>query len=242
MKETGITFTGESPRAILEGRKTQTRRVRGLEDVNKNPASWELHRLGALDYMTRKPFKGRFGATFHSTKIEPRTLSVCPQVCPYGQPGDRLWVRHAFWFYESTGANPGNRHVWDEFTRVSRWRSGEIAKDVEPDTGEGSLYVRKRSIHMARWASRITLEILKVRVERVQDISEEDAKAEGIKLISGHKWCPPGKLPPLESDEWKTVTYKMGFEWLWDSINAKRGFSWGVNPWVWVIEFKKVTA
>jgi hypothetical protein len=79
--------------------------------------------------------------------------------------------------------------------------------------------------HMPRWASRITLEVIDVRVERVQEISEEDAKAEGCLLIP----CAPKYID----------TYRETFADLWNSINEKRGFGWDVNPWVWVVEFKK---
>jgi hypothetical protein len=81
---------------------------------------------------------------------------------------------------------------------------------------------------MPRWASRITLEVIKVRVERVQEISESDAEAEGIAFIRDFP----------DADE--TLTARQLFEVLWDSINAKRGFGWSVNPWVWVLEFRRI--
>lgn len=95
----------------------------------------------------------------------------------------------------------------------------------------------KPSIHMPRWASRITLEVVSVRVERVQDISEEDAVAEGC---NGYTiWGPvPGESWRTEPKEDVSAIDK--FATLWDSINAKRGFSWDINPWVWVVEFKRV--
>lgn len=85
----------------------------------------------------------------------------------------------------------------------------------------------KPSIHMPRWASRITLEVTGVRVERVRDITEDDARAEGA------------NQDPIDGPE-QGGSYKLGFWDIWDSINAKRGFGWEVNPWVWVYEFKRV--
>ena len=144
-----------------------------------------------------------------------------PMNCPYGQPGDRLWVRETW----SIGVE------WDEtkprsITRYSpdsadAMRSQILYRaDRRPTLGNslGAGKVRP-SIHMPRWASRITLEIASVRVERVQDITKEDALAEGI-----------------EASRFTIA----GFVMLWDKINAKRGFHAETNPWVWVVEFKVV--
>jgi hypothetical protein len=98
----------------------------------------------------------------------------------------------------------------------------------EPDfceAGNGNEKWRP-SIHMPRWASRITLEVTDVRVERVQEISEEDAKTEGV-------------TPSIVGEWWDHLKYRAGFQTLWNSINEKRGFGWDENPWVWVVEFKK---
>ena len=121
--------------------------------------------------------------------------------CPHGAPGDRLWVRETFAMESPTC--PVYLADQTDKTTVERW---------------------KPSIHMPRWASRLTLEIVSVRVERSQDISEKDAAAEG---------CEP--KPEKDHDIFK---FTKGYETLWKSIN---GFgSWALNPWVWVIEFKKL--
>ena len=108
--------------------------------------------------------------------------------------------------------------------------------DEDRDIEEG-LAGWRPSIFMPRWASRITLEIVSVRAERVQDISENDAEAEGIELwqeVFFREYNKPDNNPGWTRDP------RLSFQTLWDSINAKRGYGWDVNPWVWVIEFKKL--
>lgn len=147
--------------------------------------------------------------------------------CPFGQPGDLIWVREAWQPMRGYGAwdllikyaangqsNLGDRHIEDGAADVGDWVFPKAAKNgfVSP-------------IFMPRWASRMTLEIADVRVERVQDIREMDAEREGTDAIL----VPPhgGGAPHTE-----------GFRVLWDSINAKRGYGWGKNPWVWALTFK----
>lgn len=130
-----------------------------------------------------------------------QTATGIDYFCTYGRPGDRLWVRETY---------NGNKEV------------GLAYRATNPELN-GCPW--RPSIFMPRWASRITLEIVSVRVERLNDISEEDAMAEGV------------TRPPYYS---AAPHYQIWFRNLWDSINAKRGYSWDSNPWVWVIEFKRV--
>ena len=214
IEERPILFSAPMVRAILDGRKTQTRRVikasatAGYSD-KPSPASGRLvcKDGGAWDDNSRN--------------TEPIAK------CPYGKTGDRLWVRE-------TGA--------------FKCKTAPIYRADLSDE-EASLWKFSPSIHMPRWASRIDLEITDIRVERVQDISAEDAIAEGIE--SEHQW--DGK-PPFAHDMgmWyrdysKKEDVKINdpvysFQTLWDSLNAKRGFGWSMNPWVWVVEFKKLEA
>jgi hypothetical protein len=121
--------------------------------------------------------------------------------CPYGKVGDRLWVRETFRPSEDPLSNSIFYRADEEYHKGAGW---------------------KPSIHMPRWASRLTLEIIDIRVERVQDISHRDALAEGVSYdVSKEGGAPVPR-----------------FHALWDSINASRGYSWDSNPWVWVIEFK----
>jgi hypothetical protein len=205
-KERPILFSAPMVRAILEDRKTVTRRA------CKPQPSANAHTTSAEG----KPM----GAWWETGKDVNR--------CPYGQPGDRLWVR------ETTEADYANGAV------LSRY-----AADGEPvlyaGCGDpkynGSVahwnYPRKSrpSIHMQRWASRILLEITAVRVERLQDISRADIRAEGLQ-------CPPELASDDVSPNYRDW-YPAAWRELWESINGAD--SWTTNPWVWVVEFKRVT-
>jgi hypothetical protein len=185
MKERPILFSAPMVRAILEGRKTQTRRVA------KQTANGHLKQLGGH-------------RRWHPADPEARLAS------PYGQPGDRLWVREAWAYYG------GDEYLYQQQNECVWYRAHDIG---DPVPG-----VRWRpSIHMPRWASRITLEVTGVRVERLQDISEADAVAEGIEA--------PPPADPVDMPVWR-------YRQLWGAINGPK--SWQANPWVWVVEFKRV--
>ena len=192
MKERPILFNTPMVRAVLEGRKSQTRRV-----IKPQP----------------KWFYG--GMPIKTADADPNGVIRCP----YGSVGTRLWVRETW----------AALHRYDHLS----------PKDI-PKNGEGFVHhkatwsgpcglIWRRSIHMPRWASRITIEVVDVRVERVQDISEDDAEAEGVDAIS---------LDAIPRQA--TWSRKKDFAQLWDFINMKRGCGWSVNPWVWVVDFKVV--
>jgi hypothetical protein len=186
-KDRPILFRGEMIRAILDGRKTQTRRV-----IKPQP---EMH----LEPDTVK-------AAWLSGFIDVK--------CPYGRPGDRLWVRET-WHNQAPETLVRYKASGDDLHELKKW---------------------KPSIHMPRWASRITLEVKSVRVERVQDISEADARAEGIvggMSESGSSgWGNNEGMPEVYKAKW-------GFKALWNTMRADTEFSWERNPWVWVIEFNR---
>ena len=182
VKERPIIFSGPSLQAILDGRKTQTRRVCKMRDVYGH------------DF-------GTYSADAMATLIRNH--------CPYGVPGNRLWVRET-WAKHIPGCPGGIAYRADH---------------VDPKgDGPANPITWKPSIFMPQWASRITLEVTDVRVEHVQEISEDDAKAEGT------MW---------QSDP-EPFYYSGMFRVLWNQINHKRGLGWNVNPWVWIIEFKKL--
>lgn len=222
VKERPIIFSSEMIRAILDGRKTQTRRTPGLEDVNKCPDLWIFNKSVILDYKTKKSARGKFGAYFISELIEPKTISICPEVSPYGQPSDRLWVRE----------------TWDVFALPNEvpsicYRADSTAIPILGKTGyqyqrPDNSHKWRASIFMPRWVSRITLEIVDVRIERIQDISGEDAVAEGI-------------FEPIGCRSESGFQYEMRSQFMnyWDLINGKK-YPWESNPWVWCIEFKRI--
>jgi hypothetical protein len=210
MKERPILFSGPMVRAIIDGRKTMTRRVAktdGLDLVGScgNSATGDVFLVG-------RDWVG----------------NTVPVKCPYGLVGDRLWVRET-------------------------WGNGWTSKPVETDAlcykatplkdqGFKICHRWRPSIHMPRWASRITLEITAVRVERLQDITEEDAQKEGVESVlycEERFWRAYGHNPlPGGGELTATRDAKRSFQTLWSSINGPD--SWASNPWVWVIEFRRV--
>ncbi|PXW42119.1 hypothetical protein DET57_114111 [Klebsiella oxytoca] len=227
MKERGMIFNGEMVRALLDGRKTQTRRIMSVQ-----PESSEF----GLRYITESSLVKEVGMYFWSLSdacgMKARSK---PFACPYGKPGDKIWVRET-WSSDFANYYPNDR-VWYAADN-NRQLDIEVVNGVRGIySPESDVHVPFRwhpSIHMPRWASRILLEITDVRVERLNAISEEDARAEGI-IDGGCLNCgepePCGCANP-EPDATDAFAY------LWQSIYGQE--SWNANPWVWVIEFKRV--
>lgn len=230
VKEKPIIFSAPMVRAILEGRKTQTRRL--CKWVPREPGlNLGFSGLEVGHYCTGVPESGFV--------LQSRGQGGCwndrtyPLHCPYGSPGTRLWVRE------------NSRETTDIDGRpVLEYQAGGTRLIVDGAICHGehratSVLPRWRpSIHMPRWASRITLEISEVRVQRLQDISEEDAKAEGLV-----EWTDPPRVTAKHygiaiADVWETDPRK-AFARLWDSIHGKG--AWELNPWLWVISFKRLT-
>lgn len=201
MKYTGMIFNDEMVRAILDGRKTQTRRP-----VAKKFNAWEWD----VDKEDKSygPFMSDEYGDWHDVK----------KFCPFGQPGDRLWVRETW--TDDFMLNPAEQ----DKSKIAYKADGE---KLFP------MMKWKPSIHMPRWASRITLEIVRVWVERVQEISDSDAYAEGTDY-----WCG-NFLDKTGGSKFKDIL--SGFTTMWDSIYGKGPYSWVANPWVWGLEFKQVT-
>ena len=213
IKERPILFSGPMVRAILEGRKTQTRRVIKLPPAPNHLGTWEGTTVGGegsyLDKAHTQPAP-ELSAIWHT-----RTGHCIASPC---QVGNRLWVRETF-------------GVFDDSTLTNRDLS-DIYYRADDETKYESDGIWRPSIFMPRWASRITLEITNVRVERLQEITEKDAKAEG---------ATPANAGQDEHGPIKT--YRTGFVYGWNSINGKRkGCAWSDNPWVWVITFKPLEA
>ncbi|MFA7667771.1 MAG: hypothetical protein WCX93_00295 [Burkholderiaceae bacterium] len=221
MRERPILFSGPMVRSILAGHKTQTRRV--IKPQPRGHIAWKNDRQWIVSGT------GEIGDTgLH---------------CPYGEAGGRLWVRESFQFaasldHLSPGAvadkclDAGYSTPWAptqyeaDGQRTGSWRGFDTPPVV---TEPGKL---RPSIHMPRWASRITLEITGVRVERLRDISDDDVIAEGVdNLIAAEA---VGKSPLKMG-----LAATCGFAYLWDKINGPG--SWESNPWVWVVEFRRIT-
>ena len=210
MKERPILFSAPMVRAILAGTKTQTRRA---VKPHKAFVEWGVKGPGdAYDATVDDAGQGFFlVAGDHGY--------AGPVPCPYGQPGDRLWVREC-WARDDEDASLMYRADVGLGGDADEWERGRL--DGVPR------YRWRPSIHMPRWASRITLEVTGVRVERLNDISGPDAAAEGIQFRA------LGAGVPLKGNIWKQNIEK--FRALWESINGAG--SWDANPWVWVVEFK----
>lgn len=194
MKERGIIFNAEMVRAILDGRKTQTRRV-----MNNQPCTLS----GETISVQQDDFNFRWAGDLHND-----TSGWFP--CPLGKVGDRLWVRETF----KTG-------VCTESTIA--YKATHRPSDLEEGWYEEIKWTP--SIHMPRWASRITLEITDVRVERLKDAGDTEFKAEGYPL---KRELTGGSMDPF-----------CWFRNLWDSVSPTN-FKYEDNPWVWVIEFKRI--
>lgn len=238
MKEHPIPFTGPMVCAILEGQKTETRRLSGLARFNKQPDRWRLED----DMMA-------FDGGFDYVKL--------PK-CPYGVPGDLLWVKEAW----RVGAWNLGRGIAVDY-RADGYAHQEYRSERVPDLAQRGRLIEQSledvakagltkavwqpgagpcrwrlGMFMPRWASRITLRVEEVRVERVQDITEEGAIAEGMLFHDGGGIGHSG----YRHDVNHGIVYSKArdaYSYLWDSINAKRGYSWDSNPWVWVIRFSR---
>ena len=244
--ERPILMSGEMVRAILDGRKTQTRRVvKPQPEHGLMPCHWCDKGWGTVTEPNEYGMQG----------------CMCDGVrCPYGFPGDHLYVRETW--------RPFGRHRDGHWEGGLEYRVGGQLRITEPQQLTairqrhklGQVSKWKPSIHMPKWASRIWLQVTGVRAERVQDITTEDVWSEGVQIpstedgkplvrLARHDGSPgaaafftkgrlfPGQ-PPLTEDE----LARAYFAELWESLNAKRGYSWDSNPWVWVVEFTGLSA
>lgn len=211
-----ILFSGDMIRAILDGRKTQTRRVIKPQPMTDTPELWEMP---SGDFLTD-------------------SNDYCVK-CPYGQPGDLLWVRET---WKAGGLLAF--HKPSETKGCGRFTYKADAEQLKRD----ELIPWHPSIHMPRSASRITLKITEVRVQRIQEITTEDVLAESVRIPTdenGHgliqltgkypasRYLPKGFMRTV-NDEQLIRAYWAS---LWDSINDKSGFGWNTNPWVWCLSF-----
>lgn len=233
MKARPIIFSADMVRAILAGKKTQTRRVvkdAYVLDIAEN----HPHIIPDLGTNCEDGTFGfeyvEYGAICGEEHLwEPKDTVWQEVKCPYGVVGDQLWVREGYrqelnLGYDKDGNWPDTKGMFSYFYKA----------DCSNPEGWGA-GVWKSPLFMPRAASRILLEITAIRVERVQDISEADARSEGI-TDGGCLSC--GNPEPCECSNPKPDA-RESYIWLWDQINGKK-HPWSDNPWVWVVEFKRV--
>ena len=206
MRERPILMNGESVRATLEGRKTQMR--------------WEI---------TPQPVLGR---PWKNWIVDPDWMDLPFAYCPYGIPRDRLWVREAFSYItlaENEFVGEGDQRRRPDGVPVLLLYKADA--DAEGWTDQVRWYP---SIHRPRWALRLRLEIVGVRVERVPELSEEDACAEGGPRDSRGEW-----VCTIAGEQYTRSLARARFAMMWDGRNSGRGLGWEANPWVWVVKFKR---
>ncbi len=208
MKVRPILFSAPMVRAILEGRKTVTRRILKVQPEIE-PMRW-------------KPFKTENKRASWAPQSNSGKMFLNstwgPICCPYGQPGDQLWVRETFCIGYALG---GGRFTAIPFSSGECRAFYRATDDDKPDEAQRNW---KPSIYMPRWASRINLEVTGIKVERLQDITAEEAIAEGIEWFDDFRIND--RLPPI------------AYRALWESINGTG--SWDLNPWVWCVSFKRI--
>ncbi|EOX0081837.1 hypothetical protein ACO29J_003922 [Klebsiella pneumoniae] len=237
MKERGMIFNAEMVRALLDGRKTQTRRiVKGTDGAVKFCKEWDINGeeifvvLGEKDRTGMNPVLGAIS-------------------CPFGAVGDRIWVRETFqgplFDYDLMDSYCKDPTPFEK-PEFCVYKADGVPAPEFYDADDELHCCWRPSIHMPRWASRILLEITDVRVERLNAISPEDAESEGVERTNFTGFGDEPGLPsypepdvyfdPLKK-QWKEYPPE-AFAGLWESIYGEG--SWKANPWVWVIEFKRV--
>jgi len=252
MKQHPILFSTPMVQAIMKGSKAQTRRIKGLELVNESPSTWRHQKYGGMAIGPHVGWKYQFWDQTGRGYLDPGIK------CPYGQVGDVLWVRETWRKHHITDTF-GETHF--DKPAIIKYAADRPEPVYEVD-GDGFQVFNKDgsekfipwrpSIFMPKAACRLYLQITDIRVERLQDISEEDAKAEGVQPnCDGAENCPSPKCKATgcqsageyyhymrDFEDFPAFSAKESFESLWEKINGAE--SWEANPWVWVISFKKI--
>jgi hypothetical protein len=235
-RERPILFSAPMVRAILAGTKTQTRRIVKPRDVLNagDPGDPAMLTRLARDYGS--PIKSdQYGVSFDCDGL--RGVVSVPMRCPYGEPGDRLWVREAWQPIWADGVERSPGYDEPEKWAVRFPATDSVIEYSHPDRGLTTAC--KPGIYLPRSLARITLEVTRVRVERLHDITEGDARSEGVEAMDGMfdevELCRIAKLAGSSYED-----ARGWFAALWCQINGED--SWRANPWVWVVEFKRLEA
>lgn len=224
IKETPILMQTDMGKAIYDDLKTQTRRVINI------PKQGRIKRGHYVMPNETNP-KGGVSICFDTSGLA--DFKVLP--CPYGQVGDRLWVRethYRYGYWVRNGITKTGRQQWrfHEIKLYDNFRYYENPPDeVKPNSHRNAGWYKRSAIFMPKKYARLWLEITDIRVERLQDITEDDAKAEGVFVLYDQY--------QRETKNYPVFDYGV-YAWYWDKLNIKRGYGWDINPWVWVILFK----
>ena len=215
--EKPILFSTEMVKAILAGKKTMTRRV--VKSIGN-----EMHYKQLLgDWVLSEPPEIKDGVLHWELQTDVDDSRMFKTKCPYGQVGDILWVRETFCYDDFDN---GGETIYFKADYTEK-EAKELFTDLELKW--------KPSIFMPRYAAKLFLKVTNIRVERLQDITEEDAMDEGVKDPYDYQHPDYYEQSHLRGVE----INKCAFAGLWDSINAKRGYGWELNNWVWVVEFER---
>jgi hypothetical protein len=231
---------------LYHGKKSVTRRTRGLNEINENPDKWQIILADDTKYLYKLQPNGRLIEFTGSNDdyIPPQKgtyIAVCSTndndgntvykyiKCPWGKTGDEIWVKETFHACKPSGQFPELTKVWYNY------------KADHQDRNPGPMWPPfdkwKSPVFMPKEASRILLEITALNIERLQDITEDGAVREGMiyaNYLGSSGYCSPDS--PLFSALDDGTTAKQCYQWLWEKIHGKG--SWDKNPWVWVIQFK----
>lgn len=242
VNEKPILFSGPMVRAIMDGRKTQTRRV--VNTGRFDQIHWDLSLVeGSLIRHSKTGIVFNTPGGGLAKSMQDRVVR-----CPYGKPGDGLWVRETFYQPADGYMDASSEwvHTWIRSKSQLVYAADQEAVDTSwKSTPFKHCLLKRPSIHMPRWASRLNLGVLNIRAERLQDITETDALKEGFETSPcaacderGY-WANESEIcEDCAGDGWHSA--RQNFIATWDSLNADRGYSWSVNPWVWAIEFKRI--
>ena len=223
--ERPIIFSAPMVMAILDGSKTQTRRV--IKRIGGIGPVTEFQRSDTPGYDWAMRDKCMRWHEFTNAELLKR--------CIYGTRGSRLWVRETWQCFRRTSYEYDEWEEMESTKDIGTYGLPEVGSVVYKADNKSLLNKWFPSIHMPRWASRISLEVAGIRVERLHDIAEDDAVAEGVKITDEYTGCADDINPYKHA--WSSV-YESIYRSVYESINGKG--SWDLNPFVWVIDFRKI--